>query len=121
MELNEDHVLAGASLAAQDAEDFDLHGLGFGAGKDGPGGGGHAAMHLAEGEEAAGGRGRAGGCVGCLRDEQDGDEQERGQERESGGQRESPDGQGGTGFLQARSHVYIEYREGAGLQLTAHS
>jgi hypothetical protein len=31
-----------------------------------------------------------------------------------GGQRESPDGQGGSDFLQGRFHVYIEYREGAG-------
>jgi hypothetical protein len=32
-----------------------------------------------------------------------------------GGQRESPDGQGWADFLQGRFHVYIEYREGAGL------
>jgi len=67
-------------------------------------------VHLAEGEESAGGGGWAGGWIWSLRGEQGGNEQED----ELGGQRESPDGQGGSDFLQGRFHVYIEYREGAG-------
>jgi hypothetical protein len=55
VQLGQDHVLAGAARAAQHAQDLNLHGLGLVALKDGPGGGGHAAAHLAEREESAGG------------------------------------------------------------------
>ena len=66
VELGENHVLAGAARAAQNAEDLNLHGFGLGAVKNGPGGAGQAAVNLAEGEESAGGRGgrRPGGLRG---------------------------------------------------------
>ena len=51
VELGEDQVLAGAARAAQNAEDFNLHGFGSRSLKDGPGGTGHAGANLAEREE----------------------------------------------------------------------
>ena len=65
-EPGEDEVLAGTTSAAQDAENFNLHGFGSGALKDGPGRAGHAGANLAERKEAGIGW-RAGGCGGGLR------------------------------------------------------
>ena len=62
VEAGEDHVLAGASAPVEEAEDFDIHGLGLGAFKDGPGGAVEAAVDFREGEDSgAGGRGASGG------------------------------------------------------------
>ena len=59
--LGEDHVVAGAACAAQNPKDFNLHGLGFGPGENGPRSGYLAAVHLVEREKALTGRWRAGG------------------------------------------------------------
>ena len=64
VELDEDHVVAGAARPTQNAQNLNLHRLGLGSGEDRPGGRGHAAAHLAEREEAAAGgrRSRGSGC-----------------------------------------------------------
>ena len=57
---SEDEVLSGAADAAQDAENFDLHGFRRGALKDGPGCSGQPGANLAEGKKAGIGWGTAG-------------------------------------------------------------
>ena len=59
---SKDEVLARAASAAQNAEDFHLHGFGSRSLKDGPGGAGHAGANLAERKEAGIGRWAETGC-----------------------------------------------------------
>ena len=61
VELGKDHILPGTACSAQYTKNFNLHRLGLGSGKDGPGGGHLAAMNLAKGEKAAAGGWGAGG------------------------------------------------------------
>ena len=61
--LGQDHILPGSARAAQNAEDFNLHGLGFGSGENGPGSGHLAPMHLVEGKKPSPEGGGPGGGV----------------------------------------------------------
>ena len=48
--LGQDHVVAGAADAAQNAQNLHRHGLGLGAGEHGPGRGRHAALNSLRGK-----------------------------------------------------------------------
>jgi len=60
VETGEDHVFAGAACPTEDTEDFDIHGFGDGALKDGPGYAAESAMDLGQGEDADRGGRRSG-------------------------------------------------------------
>jgi hypothetical protein len=83
-EDGEDDVMAGAACAAQNAENFDVHGLRGGAREDCPGGGFEAAVNFAEGKESSSGGWRNGcrlGNEGSRGDAGDGSRDEAGNKR----------------------------------------
>ncbi len=127
LKLGENHVLAGTARAAQDAEDFNGHGLGLGALKNSPGRGHQAAMNLAEGENAVGRGWWAVGLVRCRGGRLSGwsgrglsrNRALRRKQRDRGANRNGEAGQAGQapGFLQGSFHVYKTTASGAPLPL----